>query len=74
MVFRLSSRLTKIYAVGFNVVGRNSDYSLFNPGLATYETSDQFDHNASVGFIKIFSYSITNQAQNQLIRALPHQL
>ncbi|WP_170308073.1 argininosuccinate synthase domain-containing protein [Paenibacillus dakarensis] len=45
----------KLYAGGFDIVGRKSDFSLFNPSLATYETGDQFDHSASVGFIKTCS-------------------
>ncbi|WEG13070.1 argininosuccinate synthase [Pullulanibacillus sp. KACC 23026] len=36
------------------VVGRTSDYSLYNEELATYTKGDAFDHNAAVGFIKLW--------------------
>ncbi|WP_342429927.1 argininosuccinate synthase [Neobacillus sp. FSL H8-0543] len=36
------------------VVGRKSPYSLYNEELATYSKGDAFDHNAAVGFIKIW--------------------
>ncbi len=36
------------------VVGRKSDFSLYNEELATYSKGDAFDHNAAVGFIKLW--------------------
>lgn len=36
------------------VVGRMSPYSLYNEELATYSKGDLFDHNAAVGFIKLW--------------------
>lgn len=36
------------------VVGRQSPYSLYNEELATYSKGDMFDHNAAVGFIKLW--------------------
>jgi argininosuccinate synthase len=36
------------------VVGRQSDNSLYNEELATYSKGDLFDHNAAVGFIKLW--------------------
>lgn len=36
------------------VVGRQSEYSLYNEELATYSKGDLFDHNAAVGFIKLW--------------------
>ncbi|MDD9150058.1 argininosuccinate synthase [Sporolactobacillus sp. CQH2019] len=36
------------------VVGRTSDQSLYNEKLATYTKGDAFDHNAAVGFIKLW--------------------
>lgn len=36
------------------VVGRHSAYSLYNEELATYSKGDLFDHNAAVGFIKLW--------------------
>ena len=34
-------------------VGRRSDYSLYDYGLATYDEDDSFDHAAADGFIKL---------------------
>jgi argininosuccinate synthase len=36
------------------VEGRKSKFSLYDEKLATYTTDDEFDHNAAVGFIKLF--------------------
>lgn len=36
------------------VEGRKSEYSLYDEKLATYTTEDEFDHNAAVGFIKLW--------------------
>lgn len=36
------------------VTGRESEYSLYNEQLATYSTDDTFDHQAAVGFIKLW--------------------
>ncbi|WLR50214.1 argininosuccinate synthase [Bacillus tianshenii] len=36
------------------VEGRKSDYSLYNEKLATYTSDDEFDHNAAVGFTKLW--------------------
>ncbi|WP_141604419.1 argininosuccinate synthase [Terrilactibacillus laevilacticus] len=36
------------------VVGRKADTSLYNEELATYTKGDAFDHNAAVGFIKLW--------------------
>jgi argininosuccinate synthase len=47
-------------------VGRKGPYSLYDFGLATYERGDQFDHSASVGFIKINSQQMLTQARVQL--------
>ncbi|MFD1739643.1 argininosuccinate synthase [Bacillus salitolerans] len=48
------------------VVGRKSVHSLYNEELATYSKGDAFDHNAAVGFIKLWGlttkvYSQVNQ-------------
>src|SRR5881227_189130 len=44
-------RLLKGQAVA---VGRRSPESLYDFGLATYETGDQFDHDAAVSFINLY--------------------
>ena len=56
-------RLLKGQAVA---VGRRSPQSLYDFNLATYETGDQFDHSASVAFIKLFSQGLRTQARIQL--------
>ncbi|GIN37361.1 argininosuccinate synthase [Heyndrickxia oleronia] len=57
------------------VVGRQSPFSLYNEELATYSKGDAFDHNAAVGFIKLWGLptkvyseiqSKTNKEQNLL--------
>jgi argininosuccinate synthase len=52
------------------VVGRKSEHSLYNHSLATYETGDQFDHNAALGFIKLWGLPLTTQAQAQILPSL----
>ena len=47
------------------VVGRSSPYSLYSYEQATYDKSDQFDHRASEGFIKIYGLPISTQARHQ---------
>jgi len=56
-------RLFKGQAVA---VGRQSAESLYDFGLATYETGDQFDHDAAVSFIKLYSQGLRTQARIQL--------
>jgi argininosuccinate synthase len=52
------------------VVGRKSEHSLYNHSLATYDSGDQFDHNAALGFIKLWGLPLTTQAQAQLLPSL----
>jgi argininosuccinate synthase len=47
-------------------VGRRSPLSLYDFGLATYETGDQFDHGAAESFIKLYSQGLRTQARVQL--------
>ncbi len=56
----------KLFKGVATVVGRRSTYSLYDFGLATYETGDQFEHDAAVSFIKIFSQGLRTQARVQL--------
>ncbi len=49
------------------IVGRKSASSLYDHGLATYDSGDQFDHNAALGFIKLWGLPMTTQAQAQLL-------
>ena len=50
------------------VTGRRSPYSLYSFDLATYSTADQFDHEASEGFIDIYSLPARVQAAAQTQR------
>jgi argininosuccinate synthase len=43
------------------VVGRRSPFSLYDFDLATYSTTDSFDHEAATGFIDIYSLSARTQ-------------
>ncbi len=52
------------------VVGRRSEHSLYNHALATYDSGDQFDHNAALGFIKLWGLPLTTQAQAQLLPSI----
>ncbi len=52
------------------VVGRKSEHSLYNHQLATYDSGDQFDHSAALGFIKLWGLPLTTQAQAQLLPAI----
>jgi argininosuccinate synthase len=53
-----------------SIVGRKSDHSLYSLGLATYDSGDQFDHNAALGFIKLWGLPLTTQAQAQLLPSI----
>jgi argininosuccinate synthase len=57
----------KLSRGNYAIVGRKSVNSLYSLGLATYETGDQFDHNAALGFIKLWGLPMTTQAQAQLL-------
>ena len=47
------------------VVGRRSDYALYQRDLATYSEGDQFDHQASEGFIRVYGLPARTQARVQ---------
>jgi argininosuccinate synthase len=55
----------RIYKGTCAVVGRSSDESLYRHNLATYDASDTFDHQASVGFIHLFGLPVRTQAEVQ---------
>jgi argininosuccinate synthase len=44
------------------IVGRRSDDSLYDRALATYDEEDAFDHEAAVGFIRIFGLPLKTEA------------
>lgn len=61
----------KLFKGNHTVVGRKSVHSLYNEELATYTKGDAFDHNAAVGFIKLWGlptkvYSEVNQKETIL--------
>ena len=58
----------KLFKGKATVVGRKSDYSLYSKQLATYETGDQFDHDAARGFIRLWGLGQQTQAQRQLLK------
>jgi argininosuccinate synthase len=45
----------KLYKGNISLLSRWSPNSLYDESLATYTEEDQFDHKASIGFIKIYS-------------------
>jgi len=59
----------KLHKGSCSVVGRKSPHALYDYGLATYDESDQFDHQASVGFIKVFGLPVRTQARRQARRS-----
>src|SRR5271165_3688223 len=58
----------KLFKGKATVVGRKSDYSLYSKKLATYETGDQFDHDAAKGFIRLHGLGQQTQAHLQLLK------
>ncbi|WP_442597890.1 argininosuccinate synthase [Neobacillus sp. D3-1R] len=62
----------KLHKGNHMVVGRKSAHSLYNEELATYSKGDAFDHNAAVGFIKLWGlttkvYSEVNQKVEEAV-------
>lgn len=62
----------KLHKGNHMVVGRKSVHSLYNEELATYSKGDAFDHNAAVGFIKIWGlatkvYAEVNQKEEAVV-------
>ncbi len=47
------------------VVGRRSDYSLYDYALATYDAADRFEHGDSEGFVKLWGLGIQTWAARQ---------
>ncbi|MFM7441592.1 MAG: argininosuccinate synthase [Snowella sp.] len=58
-ILKTQERVTGLVRVKFlkgnaRVVGRQSDYAIYDPDLATYGADDRFDHKAAEGFIYIW--------------------
>ncbi|SEQ32355.1 argininosuccinate synthase [Piscibacillus halophilus] len=65
----------KLHKGNHLVVARHSDHSLYNEELATYSKGDLFDHNAAVGFIKLWGlrtkvYSEVNQNKKNSLETI----
>jgi argininosuccinate synthase len=50
------------------VVGRRSDYSLYDYGLATYDAADSFNHADSEGFVRLWGLGVETWAARQATR------
>jgi argininosuccinate synthase len=48
-----------------DVVGRRSEFSLYDYGLATYDAADSFDHADSEGFVKLWGLGIQTWSARQ---------
>lgn len=55
----------KFYKGSCMVTGRESDYSLYDYGLATYDAADTFNHAAAKGFIDLYGLSTKVWATNR---------
>jgi argininosuccinate synthase len=57
----------KLHKGHATIVGRKSDHSLYSETLATYTSTDAFDHHAAIGFIKILGLpsQINHQVNGQ---------
>jgi argininosuccinate synthase len=61
----------KLFKGDCRVVGRRSDYALYDRELATYHAGDRFDHTAAEGFIKIWGLPTETAARKQARRSTP---
>ena len=59
----------KFYKGTCTVVGRKSDYSVYDYALATYDKGDTFNHESSAGFIELFALPAKTWAQNRQLNA-----
>lgn len=48
----------KLYKGSAKIVSRESENSLYDSGLATYDKGDTFNHDAAVGFIELFGLDL----------------
>ena len=58
----------KLYKGTATVVGRKSNYALYDKNLATYSPEDKFDHTAAEGFIKIWSLPMKGEARQKKVK------
>ena len=59
----------KLYKGDCRVVGRKSEFALYEHGLATYDEGDTFDHAAAGGFTKIWGLPVETAAKKARRRA-----
>ncbi|MBY0586579.1 argininosuccinate synthase [bacterium] len=59
----------KLYRGNAMIDGREAEHSLYSKTLATYDEADGFDHDAAVGFIRLWGLSQQTQARQQLLAA-----
>jgi argininosuccinate synthase len=59
----------KLYRGQAVIDGRVAERSLYSKTLATYDEADGFDHEAAVGFIRLWGLSQQTQARQQLLAA-----
>ncbi len=59
----------KLYRGNATIDGREAEHSLYSKTLATYDEADGFDHDAAVGFIRLWGLSQQTQARQQLLAA-----
>lgn len=56
----------KFYKGSCTIVGRKSAYSLYDFGLATYDSGDTFDRDAAKGFITLHGLPVRTWAQHRV--------
>jgi argininosuccinate synthase len=59
----------KLFKGECRVVGRTSPFALYDPGLATYDAGDRFDHAAAEGFVKLWGLPIEVAARQAGVKA-----
>lgn len=59
----------KLYKGSAVIDGREAEHSLYSEELATYDDADGFDHEAALGFIRLWGLSQQTQARQQLLAA-----
>lgn len=65
----------RFYKGNCDVVGLKSDYSLYDYGLATYDSDDSFNHDAAKGFIELLTLTDKVWSKNRHdMNAVPDQL
>jgi argininosuccinate synthase len=59
----------KLFKGDCRVVGRKSPFSLYERSLATYDSGDEFDHQAAEGFIRVWGLPLTTAARKAAAKA-----